>query len=210
MQTIKNFSVSITFFFLFTNMGFSQNEELKHSYKWTIVAGLSQPIFLDGFNLAVNYTTDRWIFEYSHGIGLNYKGEVLREGYRENLLSLSSPYSTGPGIGYRFFSNDIYGLDLRAEAKVHQYDVQLNSSDMISYTNFDLGGGTYLQIRPFGRKENALQGIVIEPSLRYWAQVSSTLKDGFSYITDDGRTVSHEPYPLNLFINISIGYTFAR
>ena len=183
---------------------------MPYSNKWTIVSGLNQPIFLNGVNLAVNYTTNRWVFEYSHGANLNYSGPALKEGYRDNVLSLKSPYSTGPGVGYRVFANKILGLDIRAEAKLHQYDVELNDTQEISYTNFDLGGGAYWQIRPFGKKENHLKGIVIEPSIRYWANVSSSLEDDFQYTTNTGQIEVHNPYPLNLFFNISIGYTFVK
>ena len=195
--------------FCFTNSvtGFNQTNDLKYSNKLTIVSGLTQPIFLNGFNIAANYTTNRWVFEYSHGIRLDYSGQALKADYKDNVVSLLSPYSTGPGIGYRIFSNDIFGMDIRAEAKLHQYDVQLNDREEISYTNFDLGGGAYWQIRPFGHRENLLKGIVIEPSIRYWANVSSSLEQEFIYTTNDGRSVEHKPYPLDLFFNISIGYT---
>ena len=200
----------LVFALLTCNFAFSQDNELPYSNKWTIVSGLNQPVFLNGINLAVNYTTNRWVFEYSHGANLNYSGPALKEGYRDNVLSLKSPYSTGPGVGYRVFANKILGMDIRAEAKLHQYDVKLNDTQEISYTNFDLGGGAYWQIRPFGKKENRLKGIVIEPSIRYWANVSSSLEDNFQYTTNNGKMEIHNPYPLNLFFNISIGYTFVK
>ena len=185
----------------------SQNKTLEYSNRLTIVTGLTQPIFLKGINLAVNYTTNRWVFEYSHGMNLDYT-EVLNRDYKNNVLRIKSPYSTGAGIGYRFFSTKITGLDLRAEAKVHEYQVALNQNQTIDYTNFDLGGGLYWQIHPFGKKTNALQGIVIEPSIRYWANVGSSLTENFEYNTNDGRRIIHKPYPLNLFGNVSLGYTF--
>ena len=191
---------------LSTNV-FSQKKEINYSNRLSLVAGLTQPILLKGVNLAVTYTTNRWIFEYSHGMSLNYT-DVLTSDYKDDVLSLKSPYSTGAGIGYRFFANKIIGMDLRAEAKVHGYEVKLNNTLSTNYTNFDLGGGVYWQLHPFGKKENGMEGIVIEPSIRYWANVSSSLKENFKYGTNDGRTVIHKPYPLNLFANISIGYTF--
>ena len=186
---------------------FSQKKELNYSNKLTLLAGLSQPIFLKGVNLAVTYTTNRWIFEYSHGMSLNYT-DVLSKNYKDDVLSLKSPYSTGAGVGFRFFANKIIGMDLRAEAKVHGYEVKLNNTLSTKYTNFDLGGGIYWQIHPFGQKVNGMEGIVIEPSIRYWANVSSSLKENFTYETNEGNTAIHKPYPLNLFANISVGYTF--
>ena len=132
---------------------FSQNKKLNYSNRLSLVAGLSQPIFLKGMNLAVTYTTNRWIFEYSHGMSLNYT-DVLTPDYKDDVLSIKSPYSTGAGIGYRFFANKIIGMDIRAEAKVHGYEVKLNKRQTVNYTNFDFGGGVYWQVHPFGKKEN--------------------------------------------------------
>lgn len=186
---------------------FSQKKQLSYSNRLSVVAGLTQPILLRGANLAANYTTNRWVFEYSHGMSLDYT-DVLTSDYKDDVLSVKSPYSTGAGVGYRFFATEIVGMDLRAEAKVHGYEVELNDDQSIDYTNFDMGGGIYWQIHPFGRKKDYLQGFVIEPSIRYWANISSSLDDNFQYTTNDGRLVTHEPYPLNLFANVSIGYTF--
>ena len=192
--------------FTFTSI-FAQKKEFLYSNKLTVVTGLSQPLLLGGFNLAANYTTNCWVFEYSHGMNLNYSGVALKPAYRDNLVSLKSPYSTGAGAGMRLFAKPIISMDLRAEAKVHEYEAQLNDALFIEYTNFDLGAGLYTQIRPFGKKSNALKGFVIEPSLRYWANVGSTLEKDFQYVTNDDLIVVHKPYPLNFFINISIGYT---
>jgi len=192
----------------FANSSFGQKKKLPYSNKLTIVTGLTQPLLLDGFNLAINYTTNCWVFEYSHGINLHYSNEILKPNYRDNIISMKSPFSTGAGAGFRIFAKPILSMDIRAEAKVHQYDVQLNDVEEISYRNFDLGGGMYFQIRPFGKKNNALQGFVIEPSIRYWANVSSTLDDNFTYQNNADETIIHNPYPLNLFGNISVGYTF--
>lgn len=185
----------------------SQNKKLSYSNKINLVAGLSQPFFLKGVNLAMSFTTNRLLFEYSHGMNLDYT-DVLNSDYKRNVLSIRSPYSTGMGFGFRFFSNKIIGMDIRAEAKIHAYEVQLSTKHFTQYTNYDLGGGIYWQIHPFGNKTKALAGIVLEPSIRYWANVSTSLNDNYTYKTNDGRTLIHKPYPLNLFANISLGYTF--
>ena len=209
--SFKSYQLTALFVLLLAISGISQNEEvLPYSNSWTVVSGLTQPIFLNGVNIAVNYTTNRWVFEYSHGAGLEYSGQALKQDYRDHVVSLNSPYSTGPGIGYRVFANQVLGMDIRAEAKVHQYDVSLNDNQDISYTNFDLGGGAYWQIRPFGKQNNRLSGIVVEPSIRYWANVASSLENEVVYTTNNGETQTHSPYPLNLFFNISIGYTFVK
>jgi len=189
---------------------FSQTKELPYSHQWTVVSGITQPLLLDGFNIAVNYTTNRLVFEYSHGMFLKYNEVVMNPDYKGKVLSIESPYSTGAGIGYRLFANNILAMDIRGEAKVHQYNVELNNDLAIEYTNFDLGAGWYTQVRPFGKKNNALKGIVIEPSIRYWGNAASTLENDFQYTTNEDDVEIHKPYALNLFANISIGYTFGR
>lgn len=200
--------VCLAFLLLFFYKKSNAQTELPYSNKFTVVAGVSQVLLLDGFNIAANYTTNRWVFEYSHGNSLDYSGEVLRPEYRTKVDQVHSPFSTGAGVGYRIFARPIIAMDIRAEAKVHKYEVALNSAQSVEYINFDLGGGVYWQIRPFGKSGNALKGIVIEPSIRYWRNISSNLEDNFTYLSEDGNQHIHEPYPLNLFANVSIGYTF--
>ena len=141
---------------------------------------------------------------------MNYQDAVLKAPYKDELISLKSPFSTGAGFGPRLFANKIIGVDFRLEAKVHKYEAQLTEELEIEYHNFDLGSGLYTQIRPFGKKKGVLKGIVIEPSIRYWANVSSTLEENYTYVNGDQEPITHEPYPLNFFMNLSIGYSFGR
>lgn len=207
---MKNIILIIAVITTFSSNIFGQSKELPYSHQWTVVAGISQPLLLDGVNLAVNYTTNRFVFEYSHGMFLNYNESVMRAENRGKVDRIYSPYSTGAGVGFRFFAKPILAMDLRAEAKVHQYNVDLNDTEKIQYTNFDMGAGWYTQIRPFGKKNNALKGIVIEPSIRYWANVSSSLENDFQYHTREDVLETHRPYELGGFVNISIGYTFGN
>ncbi len=207
---MKNSILIILIAFTFIANTSAQKNQLPNSNQLSIVLGVSQPLLLDGFNIAANYTTNCWVFEYSHGTNLHYQGPALKAPYKEELISLKSPFSTGAGVGPRLFANRIIGVDFRLEAKVHKYEAQLTEELEIEYHNFDLGGGLYTQIRPFGKKKGALKGIVIEPSIRYWANVSSTLEKDFTYVNGDQEPITHKPYPLNLFMNLSIGYSFGR
>ncbi len=160
--------------------------------KFTILAGLSQPIFLSGYNLAATYFTSKWSFEYSHGWSLDYP-TAIRD---ENLLSLSSPYSTGFGVGYRFTRN----FDLRAEFKANGYQAQLINGETLEYTTFVIGLGAYYRLHLW-------RGIILEPSLRYWPNLSSTLPGNLhTYAATDGATLTHEANDYGLFANVSIGY----
>ena len=51
--SFKTLLFPVILVWLTTNMGFSQNRELPYSNQWTIVSGLTQPIFLNGVNIAV-------------------------------------------------------------------------------------------------------------------------------------------------------------
>jgi hypothetical protein len=99
--------------------------EKKETSSWldgghlSIQAGLFQPLLLSGANLAAAYRTDRLVFEYSHGMWLNYD-RVGRTGIkRDQNLDLYNPWTTGFGIGYRL----PWRFDIRAEFKAHRYRV---------------------------------------------------------------------------------------
>ena len=173
-----------------------------YTHRWTLLAGLGQPLIGHGFNLAGTYFTRRITFEYSHGMFLRYTGALLSD---KNIESIYAQYSTGLGIGYRLTPY----LDVRAEAKNHRFTAQLNSRQSVTYTNTDLGAGVYYRFYPFARREVWSRGLVVEPSLRYWHYVYSTLPDvAVTYTTDAGQVMDHRPYNFGLFGNVSIGYTF--
>lgn len=200
--------ISITGMIAIGVIATSYSQSINRQGKWTVATGITQPILLDGFNLAVNYNLGKIVLEYSHGVNLEYKDQVLKLAYKDKLLSLKSPYSTGTGLGYKLISKNKIGFDIRAEAKVHKYVAELTETETIDYVNFDLGGGAYFQYYPFAKRSNALKGIVIEPSIRYWANTASSLKGDHVYRGENDIDITHKPYPLDLFANISLGYTF--
>lgn len=170
--------------------------------RWTLLAGLNQPIISHGFNVAGTYFAQRFTFEYSHGMFLTYRGTWNLD---KNIQSVYVPYSTGLGVGYRLTRY----LDLRAEAKNHRFEAQLNRSQSVTYTNTDLGLGAYYRLYPFGRRAGWARGLVVEPSVRYWHYVYSTLPGGeVAFRKDDGTPAVHKPYNFGLFANVSLGYTF--
>ncbi|ASS49108.1 MAG: hypothetical protein A3D31_04740 [Candidatus Fluviicola riflensis] len=189
--------------------------ELLYSNKLSIVAGLIQPIALNGWNVELNYTTKRMIFDYSHGFNLHPPsgGE-----YKIQNVVLYLPYSTGFGIGYRINSF----LDIRFEPKLHSWEVyyrddeQTPSVRIEDYKTFTLGIGIYYRYFPFrNSKYKGLQGITTATSLRFWPNIGSTLsKDKFTYdnkLTSNKETqkaanigMGNTPF----IFNISIGYTF--
>lgn len=199
-------------------LSFGQNtekRELLYSHKFSVLFGTIQPTVLQGFNVEVNYTTNRMIFDYSHGVSLDppAAGE-----FKEHNLALHIPTSTGFGIGYRFTSF----FDLRFEPKLHTWEiyesgqVQDPTTQLKDFTTFTLGIGAYYRYMPFRNKESEfLQGITTSTSLRYWQNVGSTLpQDQFtiqSKTTNSPQTLAAPNIGMGnspLIFNISIGYTF--
>lgn len=211
---MKKLFLSTTLICLFSQI-FAQKRELPYSHRFSVMAGLIQPIALKGGNIEVNYTTNHMIFDYSHGFNLNppVGGE-----YKSQNVVLHLPYSTGFGIGYRLNSN----LDVRFEPKLHSWEVYYkgdaqNAQNKIKdYKTFTLGAGLYYRYFPFGKSQSkALQGITTATSLRYWPNVGSTLSnDAFSY-TNKSTQKSETQKAANIgmgntafIFNISVGYTF--
>ncbi|MEA5461105.1 hypothetical protein VB796_18730 [Arcicella sp. LKC2W] len=192
-------------------------KELLYSYKLSIVAGLIQPIALKGGNIEVNYTTNRMIFDYSHGFNLNPPSASGGE-YKSQNVDLYLPFSTGFGIGYRFTSN----LDVRFEPKLHSWEVyykdepQNINNRIKDYKTFTLGAGVYYRYFPFrNSQKKILQGITTATSLRYWPNVGSSLSDdSFSYHNKTTQKTENQKVAnvgidnSPLIFNISVGYTF--
>lgn len=95
----------------------------------SVQGGLSQPLLLQGVNVAATYYGKSMVFEYSHGSGLRYDasgGIGLSEEEKAQNLKVYAPYSTGFGIGYLIRKN----WDIRVEIKENLYRVK-------SETTFD-------------------------------------------------------------------------
>lgn len=182
-----------------------------------LLFGLNQPLFAQGFNVEGNLIHKRWIFDYSHGASLDFKGNTLNTELKEQNLVVHMPYTTGFGVGYRFTK----WLNVRVEPKWHRFefyynnDTRQNADNRItSYNTFSLGVGAYGFFRPFERKNNFLSGITLAPSIRYWPNVSTTLAGGaYNYqnsltnrqetIKELGPGIGFSP----LIINLSVGYS---
>jgi hypothetical protein len=190
-------------------------KELLYSNKFSLLFGTIQPAVLSGFNMEVNYTTKRLIFDYSHGVSLD---PPTVGNYKTQKVALHLPYSTGFGIGYRFSSF----FDVRFEPKLHSWEVyneddaQNISNKIKDFKTVTLGVGAYYRYMPFKNSNNKiLQGITTSTSLRYWQNVGSTLRnDEFSYLNKStGKMETLKAPNIGLanspiIFNIGIGYTF--
>jgi hypothetical protein len=190
-------------------------KELLYSNKFSLLFGMIQPTALKGFNVEVNYTTKRLIFDYSHGVSLD---PPMVGNYKTQKIALHIPTSTGFGIGYRFSSF----FDVRFEPKLHSWEVynegemQNSKTKIKDFKTFTLGLGAYYRYMPFKNSSSKLlQGITTSTSIRYWQNVGSTLRNNeFSYLNKNTNKIETLKVPnigianSPIIFNIAIGYTF--
>jgi hypothetical protein len=174
--------------------------QAQQAQTWNLVFGLSQVAFLNGGNVEINYLTEKFVFEYSHGFDLDLNASpsdwALTEAERRQHLEIYVPYSTGGGVGYRFTKS----FNMRIEYKRHKFNVTHPSGEQASYINQDLGVGAYYFYKPFKQ-----MNLAIVPSIRYWPTVKTSLTDGtFTFSNGD----EHKAHEFGLFGNVSIGWSF--
>jgi hypothetical protein len=220
MNTKRTFApltcILVLLFTLILEVRAQQNPEEKFDTRINVLFGLTQPLFAKGFNIEGNFLYKRLAFDYSHGVSLDFSGNTVSGELKEQHLQVHVPYTTGFGIGYRF----VPWLSLRVEPKWHRFEIfyeesQSESNQIVSYNTFSLGLGLYANWRPFKNSPNALKGIMIAPSIRYWPTVSSTLSgDEFVYdnrITGNAETHHRMEAGINntpIVFNVSVGYSF--
>jgi len=177
------------------NTGFVQAD----TQSINLIFGLTQPLLLGGGNIEINYLTDNWVFEYSHGFDLDLHESpdlAMTSEERSQGLKIHLPYSTGGGIGYRFTKE----FNLRVEFKQHKYEVTHPSNERMSYTTQDLGIGAYYFYEPLRN-----YSLIIVPSIRYWPTINTSL-DNDQYTFSNGDV--HKAHEFGLFANVSVGWKF--
>ncbi len=209
----------VSIFFLLTAFANAQDSESWKNHRGFGVAfGLSQALVLDGFNTEINYIHNRFVFGYSHGMSLNLESDLMPEYLQEQGLVAYLPFSTGFGIGYRFYE----WLDVRLEAKWHRFEFYYDGEAQTSANriatdarNISIGLGLYSSFQPFKNADNALSGITIIPNIRFWPTVFSDFDNrSFSYenkITGQTEEIQTPNAGINLsplIVNMSIGYRF--
>lgn len=184
--------------------------------QFSVLFGLNQPLLLGGFNAELNYWGKRIVIDYSHGVELKMPGTFVGGEVEQQQLDVKIPHTLGLGFGYRFTP----GFNLRIEPKWHIFELYhsgdpLKAANRIGrYSTFTLGLGAYYRWLPFSRKQNALKGITIAPSVRWWPRLASTLQDDvLIYTGKDGQSKTHQALNIGVqntpwIINISVGYSF--
>ena len=213
---MKNFkSLVFALFIVFQSTSFAQ--EWKTDRKINVLFGLTQPLLVDGFNIEGNYIHNRLIFDYSHGVSLDFSGSSTTTELEMQGVTVHMPWTTGFGVGYRL--NE--WLNIRVEPKWHRFEFyyegesQTSLNEIDSYNTFSLGLGLYGNFQPFKNSTSFIKGIMVAPSIRFWPTVSSSLEgDSFTYnnkntgametieVLDPG--VAFTPF----IFNVSIGYSF--
>lgn len=203
--------------FLLTSLA-TEAQEWKKDKKINVVFGLAQPVFASGFNVEVNYIHNRFIFDYSHGASLDYRGKLVPSELRGQKLAIHEPWTTGFGVGYRVRE----WINVRVEPKWHRFEFyydgeqQNGASQITSYNTFTLGVGVYGSYQPFANKQNFLRGFLITPSVRFWPTIHSGLEgDAFTYTNKHtGNVEKIETLDAGsgftpVVVNVSLGYSFS-
>lgn len=172
------------------------------SRKFSVMAGLSQWLLFRGGNLALEYKTGRLALEVSHGQGLDLNqlgGFALSSAERDAGTRVRVPWTTGFGVGYRITEH----LHLLVEFKAHRYEVRAEEgSSVVNYTTFSIGPGAFYSIY-LG------EHLFLEPNLRFWPNVGSTLDDNRVPLTRcDGSSYEHQAHDFGFFGNVNLGYSF--
>jgi len=218
MLQIKLYLTRTTIAIFITAVSLNANgQDWKTEKKINVLFGLSQIFIANGFNVEGNYIHNRVIFDYSHGVSLDFKGSLVTDELKKQGVAVHMPWTTGFGIGYRFAE----WLNVRVEPKWHRFEFfyeneqQNISNEITSYNTFSLGLGIYGSYQPFKKKNNFLKGIMISPSIRYWPTIYSTLKDNKFIYHNKNTGTNEEIKTLDpgigftaFVVNISIGYSF--
>ena len=167
---------------------------------FSLMAGQTQYWLFGGGNLAVQYASDRWVFEYSHGFSLklNRQPFALTQAERDEALTINVPWTTGGGVGLRFLGN----WHVLLEVKVHRYDIRHSSGQTASYTTYSVGPGIFYTVYLWKR-------LVIQPNVRWWPNVGSSLiGNRQTFVRADGTSFDHAVHDFGLFANVNLGWTF--
>jgi hypothetical protein len=125
-----------------TSMAFHvQAQDWKTDKKVNVVFGLTQPLLVKGYNIEGNYIHNRLIFDYSHGVSLDFSGSNVTADLKNQGVSVLVPWTTGFGVGYRLKE----WINIRVEPKWHRFKFyydgksQISANEIVSYNTMSLG-----------------------------------------------------------------------
>jgi hypothetical protein len=166
--------------------------------------GLQQWLLMGGANVAVQYKTGRWVFEYSHGQALRlnrFPGRLALTGAERNAgVQIDVPWTTGGGVGLRLTRN----LHALVEVKAHRYEVSgTDRNRRLSYTTFSVGPGLFYDLHLW-------RGLFLQPAVRWWPNVADTLEESKvpAFTASDGTRYVPGARSFGFFVNASLGWNF--
>jgi hypothetical protein len=171
---------------------------------FSAMLGLQQWLLMGGANVAVQYKTGRWAFEYSHGQALRlnrFPGRLaLTSGERNAGLQIDVPWTTGGGVGLRLTRN----LHALIEVKAHRFEISgPDRNQRLSYTTFSIGPGLFYDLHLW-------RGLFLQPAVRWWPNVADTLDEGQApaFTAADGTRYQPAARSFGFFVNASLGWNF--
>lgn len=161
--------------------------------------GLIQPFAFNGWNLALEWRSEKWFAEYSHGWDLKIHkfDQALTSQEKSEKIKLTLPWTTGFGIGYRLTSR----MTIAVEFKAHKYEVESPLGQKLDYVTYSIGPGLAYDFTFAG-------SWFLRPMLRYWPNVGTDLNKEARLDRADGSQYNHKAHDFGLFANLLLGYTF--
>jgi hypothetical protein len=169
----------------------------------SMMLGLHQWLLLGGGNVAAQYKTSRWVFEYSHGQALHLNRTAaltLTTDERNAGVRVDMPWTTGGGVGVRITRN----LHALLEVKVHRYELYGSDRNQnLSYLTFTVGPGLFYEIHLW-------HGLFLQPLVRWWPNVGDTLDESSapSFTRPDGGLYRPKAQTQGVFANVNLGWAF--
>jgi hypothetical protein len=155
---------------------------------------------LGGGNVAVQGNLGPLALEYSHGWGVHLSSpEFLRNASeRDAGADVHETWTTGFGVGLLVTHN----LRLLVEFKANHYELVGGArTSTLGYTTFTVGPGVFYDIHLW-------KGLFVQPSLRWWPTVRTTLPAGATLARADGTRVAIQSHASGVFPNLNLGWEF--
>jgi hypothetical protein len=166
---------------------------------FAVMVGLGQWA-LGGGNIAVQMSFGRLALEYSHGQGvhLGMFDALKNQSEKDAGADIWETYTTGLGVGVRATDN----LRLLVEFKANHYELEGGSRNTnLAYTTFTIGAGVFYDIHLW-------KGLFLQPSLRWWPTVHTTMPSNATLARADGTLVKMTSHDSGIFPNVNLGWEF--
>lgn len=184
-------------------------------------AGLLQPLVLGGANVEVDVRWNHLVVAYSHGWNLALS-DALGDEMEAQHVNLHVPFTTGLGIGASLSLARLRSfVDARFEVKAHRFEAAYASMDgrqhtqIADYTTLTIGAGAYWTFVPFRGRTDALRGLDLSASVRYWPTIATSLDDDAVMYRNATTSRDEIHHAANigianspLIVNLSVGYLF--